>query len=89
MLRAENCVITTLEQVNGSVDLRDFEPDLSRSYALIVGNEVDGVAQDVVDACDVCIEIPQSGTKHSLNVSISAAIAIWHFYTKFNPFNHE
>jgi tRNA G18 (ribose-2'-O)-methylase SpoU len=81
-LRGENCIITTLEQVNGSVDLRDFNPDKSRQYALIVGNEVDGVDQAIVDACDLCIEIPQEGTKHSLNVAVSTAIAIWHFYTK-------
>jgi tRNA G18 (ribose-2'-O)-methylase SpoU len=82
ILRGEGCIITTLEQVNGSVDLRDFNPEKSRQYALIVGNEVDGVDQSIVDACDVCIEIPQDGTKHSLNVAVSTAIAIWHYYTK-------
>jgi tRNA G18 (ribose-2'-O)-methylase SpoU len=82
ILRGEGCIITTLEQVNGSVDLRDFNPDKSAQYALIVGNEVDGVDQSIVDACDLCIEIPQDGTKHSLNVAVSTAIAIWHFYTK-------
>ena len=51
----------------------------------MVGNEVDGVDPAVVDACDVCLEIPQLGTKHSLNVSVSAAVALWHFYSKFLP----
>ena len=50
------------------------------SYAIVAGHEVDGVAQRVVDLCDHCIEIPQEGTKHSLNVAVSTALAIWHFY---------
>ena len=49
-------------------------------YAVVAGHEVDGVAQEVVDLCDACIEIPQEGTKHSLNVAVSTALAIWHFY---------
>lgn len=79
-LKAEGFEIICLEQVMGSVPMQDFEPMQGHKYALVVGNEVDGVAQDIVDASDICIEIPQSGTKHSLNVAVSAAITIWQFY---------
>ena len=54
-------------------------PESGRKYAIVLGNEVKGVAQEVVDACDGALEIPQFGTKHSLNVSVSGGIAIWHF----------
>ena len=80
-LRDNGYTVCCLEQVQGSVDLRDFVPDPSRRYAFVAGHEVDGVSQDVVDACDMCLEIPQSGTKHSLNVAVSSGIAIWHFYS--------
>lgn len=76
-LHAEGYIVCCLEQVKGSVMLQDFMPSRSQRYALVVGNEVDGVDPAVVDACDVYIEIPQSGTKHSLNVSVSAGIAMW------------
>lgn len=76
-LHAEGYIVCCLEQVKGSIMLQDFMPARSQRYALVVGNEVDGVDPAVVDACDVYIEIPQSGTKHSLNVSVSAGIAVW------------
>lgn len=79
-LRREGYAICTLEQVENSVSLEKFPVKADGSYAVVVGNEVDGVAQQVVDNSDFCIEIPQHGTKHSLNVSVSAALAIWHFY---------
>lgn len=84
-LRSERAVICCLEQVIDSVSLNEFQPDFSdgRSYALVVGNEVDGVDAGVVEACDVCIEIPQLGTKHSLNVSVSAGIALWRFFESY------
>ena len=63
----------------GSVSLNDFVPENGKKYAIVLGNEVKGVAQEVVDACDGALEIPQFGTKHSLNVSVSGGIAIWHF----------
>lgn len=78
-LRQQGYVICALEQVNGSVSLPEFRPVSGQKYAIVVGHEVDGVAQEVVNMSDVCIEIPQSGTKHSLNVAVSAALAIWHF----------
>lgn len=80
-LRTKGYTMCCLEQVNGSVALDKFTPDPAARYAFVAGHEVDGVAQDIVDACDICLEIPQSGTKHSLNVAISTAIAIWHFYS--------
>ncbi len=80
-LKADGYTVCCLEQVNGSVLLNDFIPERGTKYAFSVGHEVDGVAQEVVDACDICLEIPQSGTKHSLNVAVSTGIAIWHFYS--------
>ncbi len=79
-LRAEGYAIVCLEQVKGSINLKDFIPEKDKKYALVVGNEVDGVDQSIVDTCDICLEIPQSGTKHSLNVSVSTAICLWEFY---------
>lgn len=80
-LKARGYVICCLEQVKGSVALQDFEPDKDCRYALVIGNEVDGVDPAVVDACDVFLEIPQRGTKHSFNVAVSAGVAIWHFFS--------
>lgn len=79
-LRAEGYTICALEQVNGSVALDRFEPQPAGRYAVIAGHEVNGVDQRVVDAADICLEIPQEGTKHSLNVAVSTAITIWQFY---------
>lgn len=80
-LGAAGYTVCCLEQVEGSVELGSFVPDPARKYAFVAGHEVDGVAQAVVDACSVCLEIPQRGTKHSLNVAVSAGIAIWHFFS--------
>ncbi|MDE6239978.1 MAG: RNA methyltransferase [Muribaculaceae bacterium] len=84
-LKSHNVAICCLEQVIDSVALQDFQPDFSlgKRYAFVVGNEVDGVDPAVVDSCDVCIEIPQLGTKHSLNVAVSAGIAMWHFFQSY------
>lgn len=84
-LKDRGYTVCCLEQVNGSVMLNDFEPDPAGRYAFIAGHEVDGVAQQVVDQCNICLEIPQSGTKHSLNVAVSSAITIWHFYNYLTP----
>ncbi len=83
-LIADDYVICTLEQVENSIMLQNFEVDLNRKYAVIVGNEVKGVDQAVVDKSDYCLEIPQCGTKHSLNVSVSAGLAIWHFFNNMS-----
>lgn len=81
-LHADGYTVCTLEQVKESVSLEAYDVDASGRYALVVGNEVDGVRPDVVNASDVCIEIPQMGTKHSLNVSVSTGVAIWHFFCR-------
>ena len=59
--------------------LDKFVPEPGRRYAVVFGNEVAGVRQDVVDTADFCLEIPQFGTKHSLNVSVSVGVILWHF----------
>lgn len=79
-LKREGYTLCCLEQVKDSVALQDFVIEEGKRYAIIFGNEVNGVDQEVVNACDVCIEIPQCGTKHSLNVSVSGGIAMWHFF---------
>lgn len=79
-LKSQGVIVCSIEQVNGSVDIRDFTVDNSCRYAVVLGNEVKGVKQEVVDASDFCIELPQYGTKHSLNVSITAGIVIWDFF---------
>ncbi len=79
-LKESGYTICCLEQVKGSVELQEFQVKQGESYAIILGNEVAGVDQQVVDQADYCLEIPQCGTKHSLNVSVSAGIAIWHFF---------
>lgn len=77
-LKSEGYTLLAVEQCEGSTMLQDFQPDPSQKYAVILGNEVKGVQQQVVDACDGCLEIPQFGTKHSMNVSVTAGIVIWH-----------
>ena len=79
-LKSEGVTVCAVEQVHHSVMLDHFHAEPSRRYAIVLGNEVKGVAQSVVDEADVCIEIPQHGTKHSLNISISAGIVIWDFF---------
>lgn len=81
-LKEDGWKICTLEQAHNSVALQDFKPGATmEKYVLIVGNEVEGVDQRLVDMSDVVLEIPQHGIKHSLNVSSSASIALWHFYS--------
>lgn len=79
-LKADGHTIVCLEQVHDSVSLDAFAPRAGNRYAIIVGNEVSGVDQAVVDNSDICLEIPQEGTKHSLNVAVSAALAMWTFF---------
>ena len=79
-LKADGYTICSIEQVHDSVALDQFTVNSDQRIAIILGNEVKGVSQEVVDASDVCIEIPQHGTKHSLNISCCAAIVMWHFY---------
>lgn len=78
-LRSEGYRIVAVEQTENSVKLGEFRPVPGERYALIFGNEVDGVQQSVVDASDFALEIPQYGTKHSLNVSVSIGVVLWQF----------
>lgn len=73
-------VICSIEQVHDSVSLEQFVVNSNQRVAIVLGNEVKGVSQEVVDASDTCVEIPQEGTKHSLNISCCAAIVMWHVY---------
>ena len=78
-LKSEGYTIVSAEQAVDSVMLDAFVPSAEKKYAVIFGNEVAGVAQNVVDASDIVLEIPQYGTKHSLNVSVSIGVILWHF----------
>lgn len=80
-LHARHYTVCALEQVKESISLEEFIPDVDRGYALVLGHEVNGVDPAVVNAADHCIELPQYGTKHSLNVAVTAGIAIWHFFS--------
>ena len=77
-LKADGYIIASAEQTVDSVMLDKFAPEKGKKYAVIFGNEVAGVRQDVVDASDMVLEIPQYGTKHSLNVSVSVGVILWH-----------
>ncbi|MBQ8657115.1 MAG: RNA methyltransferase [Prevotella sp.] len=79
MLHAEGYEVLAVEQVEHSTKLQNFRADGQKRYAVVLGNEVKGVHQEVVDACDGCLEIPQLGTKHSMNVSVTAGIVIYEF----------
>jgi tRNA G18 (ribose-2'-O)-methylase SpoU len=81
-LKAENVKICSIEQAENATMLNNFKPQPNEKYAFVFGNEVKGVAQDVVDASDVVIEIPQYGTKHSLNISVSCGVVIWDVFSK-------
>ncbi len=78
-LKEKGYKVYSVEQVEGSTMLNKIEIDENKKYAVIMGNEVKGVKQEVVNASDGCIEIPQFGTKHSLNVSVTAGIVVWEF----------
>ena len=85
-LRAEGWTIVSVEQAEGSTMLQDFRMEEGKKYAFVFGNEVKGVSQDVVDESDLCLEIPQFGTKHSLNVSVSVGIVLWEALSGITPF---
>lgn len=78
-LKNDGYEVLSVEQVEHSTKLQHFIPDPSKRYAVVLGNEVKGVHQEVVDACNGCLEIPQLGTKHSMNVSVTAGIIIYKF----------
>lgn len=83
-LQQNGYTVIPIEQVEKSTNLLDFSPEKGKKYAFVFGNEIKGVEQDVIDLCETCIEIPQYGTKHSLNISVSAGVLIWDFFQKVN-----
>jgi tRNA G18 (ribose-2'-O)-methylase SpoU len=82
-LKQNEYKIISIEQAENSIMLNRFLPQKNEKYAVIFGNEIRGVSQNVVDESDFCIEIPQDGTKHSLNISVSVGIVLWEFYKNF------
>ena len=83
-LKEEKVFVYAIEQVENAIFLNDFLPISNKKYALVFGNEVYGVSQEAIKICDGCIEIPQIGTKHSLNISVSAGIVVWDLFQKLN-----
>ncbi|WP_309608460.1 RNA methyltransferase [Flavobacterium sp.] len=83
-LKQNNILVFAIEQVENATFLNDFKVEKDKKYALIFGNEVFGVNQEAIKKCDGSIEIPQLGTKHSLNISVSAGIVVWDLFCKFD-----
>lgn len=81
-LKNSNIKIASIEQADNATMLQDFEIESNQKYAVVFGNEVKGVQQDVVSVSDYCIEIPQYGTKHSLNISVSVGVVLWDIFKK-------
>lgn len=81
-LQSEGYIVCAVEQADKSIQLNHFQPESDKKYVLIFGNEVHGVSDQVMDMVDVCLEIPQFGTKHSFNISVTAGILLWDFYSK-------
>ncbi|PIX05737.1 MAG: RNA methyltransferase [Flavobacteriales bacterium CG_4_8_14_3_um_filter_35_10] len=81
-LKADGVKIIAIEQAENSVALQDFELAKNQKYAVIFGNEVKGIQQSLVNAADYCVEIPQVGTKHSLNISVSCGVVLWDLFKK-------
>ena len=84
LLKTQQVKVYAIEQVENAIYLNDFQPTVNSKTALVFGNEVFGVAQEAIKICDGTIEIPQLGTKHSLNISVSAGIAVWDLFCKIN-----
>ena len=83
-LQSNKVPVYAVEQVEKSIPLDQFQPNMNGCTAIVLGNEVDGVQQEIIDICDGTIEIPQIGTKHSLNISVCNGIVIWDLYSKIN-----
>ena len=81
-LKNDKFKILGIEQTDNSISLEDFSPEPNTKYAVIFGNEINGVDENVLRECDFCIEIPQFGTKHSFNISVSAGIVLWDMFAK-------
>lgn len=83
-LREDGYQVIAVEQAENSISLNQFQPKNKEKYALIFGNEVNGVSDEAMQMIDNCIEIPQFGTKHSFNIVVSAGIVLWDFFAKLN-----
>lgn len=83
-LKIQNVTIISIEQAESSIELQDFKIEKNKNYALFFGNEVKGVEQEVVNASNYCVEIPQFGTKHSFNISVSVGIVLWDLFLKIS-----
>ena len=81
-LKSQNIIVASIEQAENSTKLNEFQPNTSQQLAVVFGNEVKGVQQTVVSASDYCLEIPQIGTKHSLNISVSCGVVLWDLFQK-------
>lgn len=81
-LKTDGYTIIAIEQAENSTMLNNYQPDKSQKFALIFGNEVNGVSDEAMNMIDTCIEIPQFGTKHSFNIVVSAGIVLWDFFAK-------
>jgi tRNA G18 (ribose-2'-O)-methylase SpoU len=81
-LKKNNYTVVGVEQMDQSIMLHQYSPDIEKKYALVFGNEVSGISDEIIEKCDFFLEIPQFGTKHSLNVSVSIGILSWHFMQK-------
>ncbi|MGV6860351.1 MAG: RNA methyltransferase [Putridiphycobacter sp.] len=81
-LKSENVITLSIEQAENSLKLDTFQPQINQKYAIIMGNEVDGVQQSVINASDFVLEIPQIGTKHSLNISVCTGVVLWDLFAK-------
>ncbi len=88
-LKSSGTLLYAVEQVENAVFLDNFSVTDNKKYALVFGNEVYGVSQEVIQICDGCIEIPQLGTKHSLNISVSVGIVVWDLYQKMKLFQNQ
>jgi 23S rRNA (guanosine2251-2'-O)-methyltransferase len=84
-LKAGNYIIIGIEQAEGSVGLKNLVIEQGRKYAVVFGHEVNGVGQEVLDECDLAVEIPQFGTKHSFNIAVCAGIVMWELSNKLGP----
>ena len=84
-LQTEGISVWPIEQTEGSTSLDIFQPEPNKSYAFVLGNEVRGVSQEVIDICNKALEIPQFGTKHSLNISVATGLVVWDFFIKTKP----
>lgn len=84
ILKEKGYLVIAVEQVEGAVELQDLRVEKGKKYAFVFGHEINGVSQEAVDMSDICVEIPQFGTKHSFNIAVSAGIVLWDFTLKIS-----